>query len=137
MGFWIRDFNLGFYTSTIDTQGEEFIFFHESLCVLSALRHIDDAGYLPSHITIFSDNSNTVDIFNSLRASPRINPILKQACDISLDSCSDYKVLFVPGVQNQIADALSRFDFDRATSLSPGIVFHPFTPPRITLGDKV
>ncbi|KAF6742173.1 hypothetical protein DFP72DRAFT_831252 [Ephemerocybe angulata] len=137
MGFWIKDSNLGLYADTLDTQGEEFIFFHESLCVLSALDYLDGELGMPRRTTVFSDNSNTVDIFNTLAASPRINPILMAASDIALESCSDFKVLFVPGIQNQIADALSRFDFDRATSLSPGIKFHRFTPPRIALGEKV
>ncbi|KAF6753313.1 hypothetical protein DFP72DRAFT_1171100 [Ephemerocybe angulata] len=138
MGFWIRGLNLGFYAPTIDTQGEEFIFLHESLCVLSALRHIDSHDYFPSHTTVYSDNTNTVDIYNTLKASPRINPILKAASDVALESCSDFKVLFsIPGVDNQIADALSRFDFDRARAIAPGIDIQPFTPPRITLGDDV
>ncbi|KAF5341895.1 hypothetical protein D9611_001136 [Ephemerocybe angulata] len=98
MGFWIRGLNLGFYAPTVDTQGEEFIFLHESLCVLSALKHIDSTDFLPSHTTIYSDNSNTVDIYNTLKASPRVNPILKAASDIALESCSDFKVLFIPGV---------------------------------------
>ncbi|KAF5335351.1 hypothetical protein D9611_011685 [Ephemerocybe angulata] len=137
MGFWIKSLNLGLYADTIDTQGEEFIFFHESLCVLSALHYMDVELGMPRRATIFTDNSNTVDIFNSLAASPRINPILKAACDIALESCSGFKVLFVPGINNQIADALSRFDFDRATSLSPGIKLRRFTPPRVTLGEHL
>ncbi|KAF6747917.1 hypothetical protein DFP72DRAFT_821139 [Ephemerocybe angulata] len=137
MGFWIRDLNLGFYAPTQDIDAEEYIFFHESLCVLSALLHIDAVGYQPNHTTIFSDNSNTVDIYNSLKASPRVNPILMAACDVALESCSDFKVLFIPGIENQVADALSRFDFDRARAISPGIDIQPFTPPRITLGEDV
>jgi len=54
-----------------------FIFYFEALCVLSALYHADLSTPYASRILIYTDNQNTVDIFNSLRAMPEYNHILK------------------------------------------------------------
>nr|AAZ14941.1 putative retroelement protein [Coprinellus disseminatus] len=137
MGFWVVNENLGFYSPTVDTQGEDFIFFHESLCVLSAIIWLDEHECLPQRLTIYTDNTNTVDMFNTLSASPRMNPILKAACDIALTGLLDFKVLYVPGCDNHVADALSRFDVPRALVFAPHLRVSTFTPPRITLGQAL
>ena len=136
MGFFVVNDFEGYHAPTVDAQGEDFIFFHESLCVLAALQWIDERECIPQRVAIYSDNSNTVDIFNSLSASPRLNPILRTACDIALDGGHDWKVLFIPGKDNQTADALSRFDIDRALKLQPALTVRSFEPPRVTLGPK-
>ncbi|KAF8995140.1 hypothetical protein BDZ89DRAFT_1106147 [Hymenopellis radicata] len=56
------------------------IFFWEALCVLGALVWYEQC---PARLTIFTDNTNTVNIFDTLRALPDYNPILKAAVDIS------------------------------------------------------
>ena len=98
---------------------------------------------------IYTDNSNTVDIFSSLRALPPYNHLLKTAVDILNLGRHDMRVLHVPGVDNAVADALSRADFQRAITLIPDLkvaTFEPwswspnhqgslaFQPPRGTLG---
>lgn len=101
---------------------------------------------------IYTDNSNTIDIFSSLQVLPPYNHLLKTAIDILNKGDSDLCVLHVPGVDNAVADALSRADFHCAISLSPGlkvIRFEPwsrspndkgslaFLPPQGTLGDDM
>ncbi|KAH6902560.1 putative retroelement protein [Coprinopsis sp. MPI-PUGE-AT-0042] len=145
MGFWVKNEDLGFYSPTINMPvGEDFIFVHEAMCVLSAICWLDEHEAIPQRVTIYTDNSNTADVFNSLSASPRINPILMAACDIALTSIIDFKVLFVPGVRNPVADALSRFDITRAIDearADPSAPSHlrvsPFKPPSIKLGAAV
>lgn len=137
MGFWIQHEewgDLGFHAPTVDTQGEEFIFFHEALCVLMALQWLEKYQSLPTRVSIYTDNTNTVDIFNSLAASPRMNPVLIEACDIAINSLVDFKVLYIPGPQNQVADALSRDDFARALSIVPDMRISPFEAPQVRLG---
>jgi hypothetical protein len=70
---------------------------------------------------IFTDNSNTVDIFNTLRALPPYNHLLKTAVDILNLGDHDLRVLHVPGVDNEVADALSRAKFHHALDLTPGL----------------
>ncbi|THU77583.1 hypothetical protein K435DRAFT_877665 [Dendrothele bispora CBS 962.96] len=77
LGFWFNwsGNNFGFQ-HVIDhlTHG---IFFYEALSVLSAL--VFATGSLspsPRHIVIYTDNMNTVDMFNTLKATPDHNTLL-------------------------------------------------------------
>ncbi|KAJ7934530.1 hypothetical protein B0H13DRAFT_2488363 [Mycena leptocephala] len=94
-------------------------------------------------ITIWTDNSNTYDIFNTLRAKPLYNEILKSSVDILLGNNFKLRVLLLPGKKNVVADALSRWENSNAVSFVPELIIDasrelptiPFTPPRDTLGD--
>jgi hypothetical protein len=83
---------------------------------------------------IYTDNTNTVDIFNSLRALPAYNFILRSAVDVLLESNHQLRVRYVPSDQNAVADAISRRQFNRALTLSPNLHISSFEPPRLTLG---
>jgi hypothetical protein len=54
--------------------------------------------------------------------------------NVVLDHDIDSRVLHIRGVDNIIADALSRFKNDLAVSLCPGLIIQPFQPPRDALG---
>ncbi|KAF8335654.1 hypothetical protein F5887DRAFT_891788, partial [Amanita rubescens] len=87
------------------------IFFLEALCVCWAI-HIAHRHQLAGNIVIFTDNENTVSLFNRLYSSvPLYNPILMVAVDILIQKPFRVQVLTVPGVENIIADALSRAHF--------------------------
>ena len=152
MGFWYPSLNIGFYSQTPHYEHPDLIFYFEALCVHSALfdAHRRTTQGENGRFLLYTDNSNTVDVFSSLRALPPYNHLLKTAVDILDMGDSDMRVLHVPGVDNAVADALSRADFDRAISLSPGLkisCFEPwswsptgqgsltFQPPRGTLGE--
>lgn len=87
---------------------------HEALCILSALLWVDQTFQAPQQVVLYTDNSNSAGIFNTLAASPHLNPILISACNISLRSFHDFKVLFILRYQNIIADTLSPFDINKA-----------------------
>ena len=127
MGFWYPETEMGFWARTPRDGGEHFIFYFEALCVLSALYHADLSAPYASRILIYTDNQNTVDIFNSLRATPEYNHILKASIDITVANEHDLRVLHVPGADNSVADALSRFDFSRALDLVPSLTIHSFS----------
>ena len=151
MGFWYPHLNIAFYAPTPYYENPDLIFYFEALCVHSALfdahrRTGDGEG----RFLIYTDNSNTVDIFNTFRALPPYNHLLKTAVDILNHGNNDLRVLHVPGVDNAVADALSRADFYRALGLVPNLkilTFDPwswspdrkgslaFLPPRGTLGE--
>ncbi len=85
MGFWIPKIACGFVCPTPDLpDGDEFIFFFEALCVCAAIHWVADtlSPELRKRVTIFTDNTNTVNIFSSLKVSPTYNPILKSAVDV-------------------------------------------------------
>ena len=130
MGFWYPDLNLAFYSQTPSYEHPDLIFYFEALCVHSALFDAHRRAISPGNdrFLIYTDNSNTVDIFSSLRALPPYNHLLKTAVDILCAGDSDLRVLHVSGVDNAVADALSRADFNRALSLAPKLQIHSFEP---------
>jgi len=130
MGFWYPKMRIGFYSPTLAYQNPELILYFKALCVLSA---IYDAHHRSLHrsggyLVVFTDNSNTVDIFNTLRALPPYNNILKAAVDIITEGDHSLHVLHIPGVENVVADALSRADFQRALNVIPNLKLSTFEP---------
>ena len=153
MGFWYPELKVGFYSPTPSYEHPDLIFYFEALCVHSALfdAHRRTTDKSAGRFLIYTDNSNTVDIFSSLRALPPYNHLLKTAMDILNLGDNDMRVLHVPGVDNAVADALSRADFHRAVKLVSDLkisTFEPwswspdsdgsltFQPPRGTLGEN-
>jgi hypothetical protein len=96
-------------------------------------------------VSIWTDNQNTFDIFNSLCALPLYNEILKSAVDVLISSNFQLRVLLLPGKKNVVADALSRWKNVDALAVHPDLLIDtlsilptiPYvrhTPPRVTLG---
>jgi hypothetical protein len=88
-----------------------------------------------SHIIIYTDSMNTVDIFSSLRCLPEFNPLLRHCIDVMISKGFQIRVLHIPGERNTVADAISRREFLRAQQLAPGLHIQSFQPPHLfTLG---
>ena len=136
LGFFLPSSKLAFQCPLPSLNASEHIFFFEALAVCSTFHYF--ATQLPNsdcnRLVIYTDSSNTVDIFNSLRASAPYNRMLISAMNVVLDHDIDFRVLHVRGVDNPIADAISRFKNDLAVSLCPGLVIRNFEPPRDALG---
>jgi hypothetical protein len=130
LAFWYPDLNLGFYAPTPQGSLPCLIIFYEALAVLSAL--LDASARFPrgSRIVIYTDNSVTVSMFNSLKAQPEYNCILKSAVDILTDNHILLKILHIPGEVNDVADALSHSDFMCALRIHPSLAIHTFEPYR-------
>jgi hypothetical protein len=134
LGFWYPDSQVGYHSPIPYNVPSDIIFYFEALCVVSALHHcvVDASTHLK--IVIYTDNLNTVDIFNTLKCKPRYNNILIHAVDLLLSGHHNLRVLYVPTQENDIADALSRTEFGRALDLVPNLTINPFQPPLLTLG---
>ena len=89
----------------------------------------------PRRLAIYTDNLNTVQMFDSLRALEGYDEILLRACEILIESKIDLRVWHVPGEYNTVADAISRQLFDLAYQYAPGLQIYTLIPPRWTLGD--
>ena len=87
-----------------------------------------------NHLVIYTDSSNTVDVFNCLRASAPYNRIIISTMNVVLDHDIDFQVLHVHGVDNPVANAISHFKNDLAVSLYPGLFIQNFGPLRDALG---
>ncbi|KAJ3969353.1 hypothetical protein EV361DRAFT_804009 [Lentinula raphanica] len=140
MGFWIPELLLGFYSATPVERIQRPIFFFEALTVLSALiwyassTRSDSSLSSRLRLTVFTDNTNTVDIFDSLGARPDYNSILQSAVDELIQHDIGLRVVHIKGEENLVADAISRHDFPKAMQLAPGILIQPFQPPHKPLG---
>ena len=86
---------------------------------------------------MFTDNENTVNIFDSLHALTFLNPILMTAVDLMLKFDVELCVFHICSINNSTADALSRFENERALSLTPSLSINPFIPPQLSKGADV
>jgi hypothetical protein len=134
LGFWYPDSHTGFHSPIPYNVPSDVIFYFEALCIVSALHHCLSNTSSPLKVTIYTDNSNSVDIFNSLKCKPLYNPILIHAVDLLVSGHHDMRVLYIPTKDNSIADALSRAEFGRALNLILDLTINPFQPPLLSLG---
>ncbi|KAG2737160.1 hypothetical protein P692DRAFT_20673738, partial [Suillus brevipes Sb2] len=58
-------------------------------------------------VTVFTDNLNMVSMFNSLVVLPPYNWLLMTAVEAILASHVDFRVFYILGVENVVADHLS------------------------------
>ena len=132
IGIWFPGEYTG-YRSLLPPNGpHDLIFFYEALAICSAFYL--GAKYGCDCIAIYSDNTNTVDMFSSLRAKPVYNSILIAAVDFAVDNSISTKVYYVPSKQNIIANYLSRFQNAKALQLAPNMCIQLFQPPQNALG---
>jgi hypothetical protein len=133
LAFWSPSLSQGFQCSNVNNDLN--IFFLEAYAVTSAIFHVVHNVFpLPHRLVIYTDSSNTVDLFNTLHASPGYNPILITAVDLLLSSHISLRVLHIPGHENVVADALVRFQNGRAISAAPTLSITNFLPPHLSLG---
>jgi hypothetical protein len=133
LAFWSPNLMKGFQAFTPSDSHQ--IFFLEAYAITSALSYAtSQMSPPPRRVVIYTDSSNTVDLFNTLHASPDYNPLLLTAVDSVLRSQVSFRVLHIPGHDNVVADALSRFQQGCALSAAPQLYISSFQPPRLTLG---
>jgi hypothetical protein len=136
MGFWYPVSKDGYHAPTPVKTPSNVIFYFEALCVLSALINVQQKAPRGSKILIYTDNTNTVDIFRTLRCLPPYNPLLKTAVDVLISNDYTLRVLHVKGEDNIIADALSRVRFSVALQHEPLLRLFDFNPPDLVGSSK-
>jgi hypothetical protein len=134
LGFWYPSSALAFYSSTPKDSEVSINFYFEALCVFCALTDVANRARRGAKIVIYTDNLNTVQMFNSLSCLPEYNHLLRHSVDILVTHNIDLRVLHVPRDQNFVANALSRCCFTSALDTVPGLTISPFQPPQWTLG---
>lgn len=73
------------------------------------------------NMLVFCDNEATVNIINKGRSSVLfINRFIRRLTWISVMNNFTIKATHVPGLDNKIADSLSRFNFQEFRRLCPG-----------------
>jgi hypothetical protein len=134
LGFWFPGLSAAFWAPIPEDPPKDTIFYFEALSVLSAIIHSTTFGFPVDKLVVYTDNLNTVHMFNSLSALPAYNGILKTAVDHILSDISNpiqLRVIHVPGESNDVADALSRGQLHFVVDNVPNISIDTFSPPRI------
>jgi hypothetical protein len=134
LGFWFPGLNTGFWSLVPEKPPKDTIFYFEALSVLSAILHSTSLGLPLNKLVIYTDNLNTVHMFNTLSALPAYNDILKNAVDqllSDIDNPIQLRVIHISGESNTVADALSRGQLHTVVDYVPHITINTFSPPRI------
>lgn len=135
MGVFCPGSNLGLWGVFDGPLPSEWIYYRELWATVTALQFATTSMELRGkRVVIFTDNSNTVDAFNTLAVEPTYNGMLKFAVDLLIKHDCHLRVLHIPGTQNAIADALSRRQLERVKGLRPDVQIDQITPPRDALG---
>ncbi|KII87747.1 hypothetical protein PLICRDRAFT_66238, partial [Plicaturopsis crispa FD-325 SS-3] len=136
LAFFFPRLRMAFHCALPSTAPADTIFWFEALAVCSAIHHFAgmDLSGTARRLLIRTDNSNTVNMFNSLRAKPVYNPILTSSVDVRIKSGIDLRVAHIAGDLNTVSDAVSRDKFDVARRLIPGLQIFEFQPPRDAMG---
>src|SRR6202522_4772919 len=134
MGFYFENSQEGFQCILPYDAPKHTIFYFEALVVVSIVNAVTHMSNIPSKLLVLSDNTNTVDIFQSLRCKPPYNDLVKFTVSLLLRHRISLRVVHVPGVDNIVADALSRFENERAIAACQGLQISTFQPPRVTMG---
>jgi hypothetical protein len=134
LGFWYPGLSAGFWSSIPTNPPKDTIFYFEALSVLSAIIHSTSFGFPITKLTVYTDNLNTVQMFNSFSALPAYNEILKVAVDhllLDVDNPIQLRVIHIPGHLNTVADALSRGELHVVVDNVPNVTIDTFSPPQI------
>ena len=134
LGFYFERSKQGYQCIVPDGAPKDTIFYFEALAVVSVVDAVTRLSAIPSKLLVFSDNTNTVNIFHSLRSLPSYNDLLKFTVSLLVKYNISLRVMHVAGVDNSVADALSRFENAKAVAECPSLSISSFQPPRVTLG---
>ena len=137
LGFFFEGSQEGFQCVVPREPPKDTIFYFEALAVVSVVDAATRLSTVPTRLLIYSDNTNTVDIFNSLRCLPPYNDLLKFTVSLLLEFNISLRVIYVPGIDNIIADSLSRFENTKAIAVCPDLSISSFQPPRVAMGREL
>lgn len=136
LGFFLERSKEGFQCMVPHDTPKDTIFYFEALAVVSVVEKITRLSPIPTRLLVFSDNTNTVNIFDSLRCLPPYNDLLKFSVSLLLKFNISLRVVHIAGINNVVADALSRYENTKAVAACPGLSISNFQPPRVTLGPE-
>jgi hypothetical protein len=97
LGFYIPAQHRGYFLDVPLAPATGTIFFTEALALCAALSWALSLSPRPARLAIFTDNSNTVSIFNSLRATDPYNSLLLWVVDKLIQAGTDLRVFHVSG----------------------------------------
>jgi hypothetical protein len=136
MGFYFENSQEGFQSILPCNTSNHTIFYYEVLVVVSIVNTVTHMPNIFTKLLVLSDNSNTVDIFQSLHCKPPYNDLLKFTVSLLLKHHISLRVVHVPGIDNIVANALSQFGNGRAHAACQELKISTFEPIRVTMGPE-
>lgn len=108
LGFWVPAMLQGFAADlpSAPCSAEDNILWYEALTMLTALLWAAELPKPPKQLAIYTDNLNTVHMFDSLWPSISYEDIIWTACDSLMSLHIDIQVWHVPGVHNTITNGI-------------------------------
>ena len=137
LGFFFPQSKEGFQCLVPQNPPKDSIFYFEALAVVSVVEAVTRLPSIPTRLLVFSDNTNTVNIFHTLRSLPLYNDLLKFTVSLLIKHNISLRVVYVPGVDNVVADSLSRFENTKAVAACPDLSISSFQPPRLAMGQDL
>lgn len=132
IGMWSPTIHVTYHAPILSSQASTRIFFHEAFMVCCAICWAANLAHsfpTPIHqVVIYTDNSNTINIFISLKVHGVFNVMLKFTVDILLTYDFDLQVIYLAGSDNMVADLLSHQCLDNLFVLKPDLHVLPSIP---------
>lgn len=130
LGFYYPSLSTGYKSRPPSHTPPRNILYLEAFCICWALHHAEHEGF-HGKLLIFTDSENSYNIFNTLRAKPIYNEIVKSTVDILARRQIDLRVTWIDGKSNIVADALSRWKDNVAIEACPNLRIDSFPIPAI------
>jgi hypothetical protein len=128
LAFLFPSLNTGFQSPLPGSAPVGTIFYYEALAVTATLLNAIPRLGSGQRVTVFTDNLNMVSMFNSLVVLPPYNWLLMTAVEAILASHVDFRVFYILGVENVVADHLSGWQMRRLVWFFLDSIFTPFCP---------
>ncbi|KDQ52375.1 hypothetical protein JAAARDRAFT_198293 [Jaapia argillacea MUCL 33604] len=125
LGFWFPTLAIGFQTSLPGHAPKETIFYFEALTVCSTLHYAAEVKPSPTKVVIYTDNTNTMSMFDSLWAHSRYNHVLMSLVDILLDAAIELHVPHITSTEKRKPWKHAQLRHERAIAL--GYALDPST----------
>ena len=127
MEYYFPELMLEYQYAIPMTHWGEIIFYYEAAIVTASILH--KLKEPQGQLVIYSDSQNSVNIWQSLKASDNYNGLLWMAIDSRLVNNLNMHVLHVLGSNILVTDALSHRNNAYVSHLDPNLQIHTFQPP--------
>lgn len=139
LAYYFPSLKLAYHAPLPSNPPSDTIFWFEALAACSVIHHAADvwaSDFSPKLdcLRVYTDNMNTVNMFNTLHTKPPYNQILISSINARIRSALEVRAYHISGDINTIADAVSRNNFALAYRHVPDLTILSFTPPRDALG---
>ena len=92
----------------------------QELYAINVACHLWGALWTSKRIQFYCDNQGVVEVINSRRSKvPRVMDLVRDLTLCTLQQNFYFRAVHVPGINNNIADSLSRFQMERFHQLAP------------------